>query len=473
MPLNNGTLNSGLNADKLDGYDADNLLIKFEGGDISSSVNTITKSKQTIKIANNTIDIAQSTANIINSLSISTLSSSNTTNLIAKITINNQNSSEVSINDLYARYLNGVELSGLFTSFTGGTISSNNNTLTQTNHSITIGGVTKSIGYSTANIINSLSVSSLLSSKSSNLSIKITVNGVESSEKILTDLYAKYDSLGNIIKDTYLTSQDHYKTSITAGTIGTSSATSGSTISIPYIIVNSNGHITNYGTHTHTITGFLTDQYYTHLYATTSSGTSNAIANDPYLKIFDDSTFRNSIQLKAGTNMTISSDSSGIVTFNSVNGVTSVATGTGLTGGTITSTGTISINSTYQTYISHGESAYNSLSNYLPLAGGEMTGSIITPQDDSKGIIPKTDNYGQIGSSTKYFYRGYFSKLYIKNKDDNYVILAGGGTKALSEFITSVDYTIWRDISSSVDYKIQVVSSLPSSTNANTFYIVV
>ena len=57
-------------------------------------------------------------------------------------------------------------------------------------------------------------------------------------------------------------------------------------------------------------------------------------------------------------------------------GVTSVATGTGLTGGTITSTGTISINSTYQTYISHGESAYNSLGNYLPLSGGTMTGTL-------------------------------------------------------------------------------------------------
>lgn len=40
-------------------------------------------------------------------------------------------------------------------------------------------------------------------------------------------------------------------------------------------------------------------------------------------------------------------------------GVTSVNTGTGLTGGPITGAGTISINSTYQTYISHGESAYN------------------------------------------------------------------------------------------------------------------
>lgn len=57
-------------------------------------------------------------------------------------------------------------------------------------------------------------------------------------------------------------------------------------------------------------------------------------------------------------------------------GVTYVATGTGLTGGTITSTGTISINSTYQTYISHGESAYNSLSSYLPLSGGTMSGAL-------------------------------------------------------------------------------------------------
>lgn len=39
-------------------------------------------------------------------------------------------------------------------------------------------------------------------------------------------------------------------------------------------------------------------------------------------------------------------------------GVTSIETGTGLSGGPIISTGTISINSTYQTYISHGERAY-------------------------------------------------------------------------------------------------------------------
>jgi hypothetical protein len=34
------------------------------------------------------------------------------------------------------------------------------------------------------------------------------------------------------------------------------------------------------------------------------------------------------------------------------------------------------------------------LNNYLQKSGGTMTGSIITPKDDSMGIIPDTDNYG-------------------------------------------------------------------------------
>lgn len=99
-----------------------------------------------------------------------------------------------------------------------------------------------------------------------------------------TALSEKYQAKG-----TYLTSQDHYKTSVTAGTAGTSSATSGETLAVPYVTVNANGHVTGYGTHTHTISGFLTAETYT------------------------------------GT-------------------VTSVGTGAGLTGGAITSSGTIKCN---------------------------------------------------------------------------------------------------------------------------------
>ena len=47
--------------------------------------------------------------------------------------------------------------------------------------------------------------------------------------------------------------------------------------------------------------------------------------------------------------------------------VTSITAGTGLSGGTITTSGTIAIDSTYLTYIAHGEAAYNNLGNYAQL----------------------------------------------------------------------------------------------------------
>lgn len=50
----------------------------------------------------------------------------------------------------------------------------------------------------------------------------------------------------------------HTHTDITAGTVGTSSATSGASLAVPYVTYDAQGHITSTGTHTHTITGFLT-----------------------------------------------------------------------------------------------------------------------------------------------------------------------------------------------------------------------
>lgn len=44
-----------------------------------------------------------------------------------------------------------------------------------------------------------------------------------------------------------------HSNSVTAGTAGTSSATSGTSISIPYVTYDSNGHVTASGTHTHSI----------------------------------------------------------------------------------------------------------------------------------------------------------------------------------------------------------------------------
>ena len=47
---------------------------------------------------------------------------------------------------------------------------------------------------------------------------------------------------------------------------------------------------------------------------------------------------------------------------------------------------------------------------YVKKAGDEMTGTLTTPADDAKGIIPKTNGRGLLGSITKWFYY-----LHVKN----------------------------------------------------------
>lgn len=89
----------------------------------------------------------------------------------------------------------------------------------------------------------------------------------------------KYDAQGHITasQDREITlSQDHTKTSITAGTAGTSSATSGTnTLDIPYVSVNANGHVTGYGTHKHTISGFATTGQFNTLSDQVGTNTTN------------------------------------------------------------------------------------------------------------------------------------------------------------------------------------------------------
>ena len=75
----------------------------------------------------------------------------------------------------------------------------------------------------------------------------------------------------------------NHASSVTAGTIGTSSATSGSTLAVPYVTYNATGHITATGTHTHTITGFASSSHnHDSVYLKLSGGTltGNFAANN-------------------------------------------------------------------------------------------------------------------------------------------------------------------------------------------------
>ena len=66
----------------------------------------------------------------------------------------------------------------------------------------------------------------------------------------------------------------NHSNSVTAGTAGTSSATSGSTLDVPYVTYDSAGHITGSGTHVHTVSGFATSSHTHTLSLATDTGTS-------------------------------------------------------------------------------------------------------------------------------------------------------------------------------------------------------
>lgn len=91
----------------------------------------------------------------------------------------------------------------------------------------------------------------------------------------------QYDAQGHITKTTDRTitlSQDHTASGIQRPdgnwTAGTTEATQGPTIDVPYLKVNSAGHITSFGTHVHTVTGYA-DLDHTHFSLTTPGDESN------------------------------------------------------------------------------------------------------------------------------------------------------------------------------------------------------
>ena len=112
----------------------------------------------------------------------------------------------------------------------------------------------------------------------------------------------------------------NHASSITAGTAGTSSATSGATLAVPYVTYNATGHITAAGTHTHTINGL----------GVSAGGTGATTFTSGYALIGNGA---NAITTRAITNNTATSSavtaSTNLVTMNTLryatNRTTSVA----------------------------------------------------------------------------------------------------------------------------------------------------
>lgn len=104
------------------------------------------------------------------------------------------------------------------------------------------------IGSTTYDLKDANALHSLTTTGSGNAVTSITAsNGAVTATKGSTFLTSHQDISGKADK-----------ASITAGTAGTSSATSGSTLAVPYVTMNAQGIVTGYGTHTHTVSGFST-----------------------------------------------------------------------------------------------------------------------------------------------------------------------------------------------------------------------
>ena len=216
--------------------------------------------------------------------------------------------------------------------------------------------------------------------------------------------------------------------------------------------------------------------YTTGLKVTNSAtATANAAASNGsvYLNALDNTTVRDSHLIKGTGATTVASDANGVITINSINttydsmsineGTTGTATINRVltaanlkgiinahaptkTGGGASGTWGISISGNAATASSvawgnvtgkpstftpsshthddryYTESEINSklsgksdtghTHNYLPLAGGTMTGAIITPGDDSVVIRPAKNNYDKIGSSSYKFWQIYATTFY-------------------------------------------------------------
>lgn len=197
---------------------------------------------------------------------------------------------------------------------------------------------------------------------------------------------------------------------VTSGTYGPSEdiiGISGTIISVPEITVDTYGRVTGITNRTYTSVDTNTDtntHYTTKLFATSSSGTAHAATTNgnTYLRLFDDSTARQSIKITGSGATSVSSDANGVITISSTDTNTNTAhahaagTGISLTGsGGTSGTTTIGLANSGVTAGSYGQSAASSPGHSgtfnVPYITVDATGRI-TSASTSTITLPSSGN---------------------------------------------------------------------------------
>ena len=191
----------------------------------------------------------------------------------------------------------------------------------------------------------------------------------------------------------------NHSNSVTAGTAGTSSATSGSTLAVPYITYDAQGHITATGTHTHTVTGFLTSHQ-----TITQDGVTGATINRYGVCNTAAATATKTVTLTSGTVSELAAGLRITVNFSDQNSANTplLQIGSGVAkpiyfqGAQITTGNerTMLVGPCDLIWVGTAQDGHWELLNYrsLPLCGGLVAGDVLLSGDiEVDGIIAATD----------------------------------------------------------------------------------
>lgn len=124
---------------------------------------------------------------------------------------------------------------------------------------------------------------------------------------------------------------------------------------------------------------------------------------------------------------------------------------------------------------------------FLSLSGGTMTGTIVTPANNSKGIEPATDSYGRIGSGSKRYKEMnalvFYGELHSKEQNESTYVRPGVITldnqstdRTMSIYPNDIvlsgtgSDTTWDGTNTSLQDAIYAVNSKVDNKNADAFF---